>query len=127
MPQRFNITLGATTTAGGVVKTASSFASTNGAILALEGDIISCAACYRDGRIKCDGHRLDATFNGRNYALSDDLCICNCDPPPRLVANQSSMFQIVDGSGSAASTATSSIDGPDALADSLGSHDLALR
>lgn len=111
MPQRFNITLGATTTAGGVVKTASSFASTWGAQLALEGDLIACAGCHRDGRIKCDGHRLDATCNGKNYALSDDLCICNCDPPPRLVANQSNMFQMVDDTGAASIGPTQSANG----------------
>ena len=30
--------------------------------------------------------------DGRRVALSDDLCICKCDPPPKLVASQQAML-----------------------------------
>jgi uncharacterized Zn-binding protein involved in type VI secretion len=100
MLRRFNITVGATTTAGGVVTASSSNFKTNGLLLALEGDPIDCPACHSKGRIKCDGPRLISRFNGKNYALHDDLCICHCDPPPRLVASQAQMWQTIDDSPS---------------------------
>jgi len=33
------------------------------------------------------------TFDGKQVALEDDLCICQCNPPPRLVASYDDMFQ----------------------------------
>jgi hypothetical protein len=33
------------------------------------------------------------TFDGRQVALEADLCICQCNPPPRLVASYADMFQ----------------------------------
>jgi hypothetical protein len=29
--------------------------------------------------------------DGRHAALSDDLCICGCHPPPKLIASQNMM------------------------------------
>jgi hypothetical protein len=40
------------------------------------------------GVIQPDGPRLGERCNGKQVALHDDLCLCKCDPPPRLVANQ---------------------------------------
>jgi uncharacterized Zn-binding protein involved in type VI secretion len=100
MGRRFNITLGATTTAGGIVTTGCPLDTLDGVPLALEGDAIDCPACHGTGRIQCNGQRASSTFDGKQYALSDDLCICNCDPPPRLVANQTHMFEASnDGPG----------------------------
>lgn len=95
MPQRFHITIRAKTSAGGIVTSATHFASTNGLQLALEGDSIDCPACKSKGRIKCDGPRIPSTCHDKQIALSDDLCICNCDPPPKLIAIQEHMYQIV--------------------------------
>jgi uncharacterized Zn-binding protein involved in type VI secretion len=100
MGKRFNITLGARTTAGGVVTTACTLDTLDGVPLALEGDTVDCPACQCKGRIKCDGRRVSSIINGKEYALSDDLCICNCDPPPRLIAIQAQMFQHVDDGSS---------------------------
>jgi uncharacterized Zn-binding protein involved in type VI secretion len=86
MVRRYNITLGAKTSAGDVVSSASPFSKTNGVPLAIEGDTIDCPACHSKGRIKCAGTRLSSTLNGKQYSLSDDICICNCNPPPRLIA-----------------------------------------
>ena len=69
---------------------------------ALDGDLIDCPACGRQGVIKCVPPRLDATCNDKQYALEHDLCICGCSPPPRLIANQDHNYQTIhdaDGMG----------------------------
>ena len=96
MLKRHLILLGAKTTAGGTVKTATSFMSYNDVPYALEGDLIDCPACGRQGLIKCVPPRLDATCNDKQYALEHDLCICGCSPPPRLIANQDHNCQTID-------------------------------
>jgi len=93
--KRYHIRVGATTTAGGVVKASSSFSSLNGARLALEGDPVDCPACGAQGVIKCVMPRLADRFGTKEYALSDDLCICGCNPPPKLIADQSFKYQSI--------------------------------
>lgn len=95
MHKRCYITLGAGTDAGGKVVTASSSVSLDGVPRALEGDLVDCPHCQARGRIACDGLRLAASENGRRPALEDDLCLCHCDPTPRLVANQEHYCQWV--------------------------------
>jgi len=96
MIKRYHITLGATTTAGGTVTSASSLISVDGAKIALEGDTVSCTACGSDGVIGPDGPRLNERFNNRQVALNDDLCICKCATPPRLVNSQVCRAQSID-------------------------------
>jgi uncharacterized Zn-binding protein involved in type VI secretion len=96
MIKRYHITLGATTTAGGTVTSASCLMSIDGAKIALDGDTVFCKACHSDGFIKLDGPRLSESFNDRQVALSDDLCICKCSQPPRLVNTQTRKVQWVD-------------------------------
>jgi uncharacterized Zn-binding protein involved in type VI secretion len=95
MPRRYHIRLGATTTAGGVVKTASTKFNLNGAPLAVEGDLVDCPACHSEGVIKVVAPRLPDRYNGKQFALSDDLCVCKCNPPPKLVADQMFEYQTV--------------------------------
>jgi uncharacterized Zn-binding protein involved in type VI secretion len=95
--RRYFILLGAKTDVGGTVKTASSFMSYDGTGYALERDLIDCPACGSEGFIKCVPPRLDDTCNGVQLALEHDLCICKCSPPPRLIANQHSDCQIIEG------------------------------
>lgn len=97
MPDRYFITLGAATTAGGKVVSGSRFETIDGVPLAVEGDVCWCPTCLSEGVIQPDGPRLHDTIDGRLAALHDDLCICKCTPPPRLVATQSLMCQSVDG------------------------------
>lgn len=60
--------------------------------VAHEGDDVQCPECNSTGKIRCDGPRQVMTApDGRRAALSEDLCICKCDPPPKLVASQQSM------------------------------------
>lgn len=96
MIKRYYITLGATTTAGGKVTTAGSFMSVNGAKVALDRDKIWCSQCNSEGYIALDGPRLSSSYNGKQFALNDDLCICKCSPPPRLVAAQNHSSQTID-------------------------------
>ena len=96
MLDRYFITLGAATTAGGKVTSASHVKTINGVPVALEGDRCWCAACLSEGVIKADGPRLSTTVGGRETALGDDLCICRCSPPPRLVPSQHFMCQRID-------------------------------
>jgi uncharacterized Zn-binding protein involved in type VI secretion len=95
MLKRYHILLGAKTTAGGTIKTATSFMSFNGAKYALEGDLIDCPACGTQGVIKCVPPRLSLSCNGKQYALEHDLCVCKCSPPPQLIANQNHNAQII--------------------------------
>ena len=60
--------------------------------IAHENDDVACPACQSTGKIQCDGPRVPMKGpDGRRVALSDDLCICKCTPPPKLVASQQSM------------------------------------
>jgi uncharacterized Zn-binding protein involved in type VI secretion len=93
--RRYHITVGAKTTAGGVVKTASTVFSVNGVLLAVEGDLVDCPACRSQGMIQVVQPRFSDRFNGKEFALGDDLCICKCNPPPKLIANQTVKFQVL--------------------------------
>lgn len=100
--ERYHITLGASTTAGGKVTSAASSRSLNGAKIAYVGDSVSCPRCNAEGVIEPDGPRISESLNGRQVALSDDICRCKCNPPPRLIANQTVLKQIIDAEWAAA-------------------------
>lgn len=87
--KRYTITLGATTTAGGKVISASSHGSVNGSPIALENDLVFCPTCNSQGKIRCVEPRIPELWNGKKVALENDLCLCRCLSPPRLVPNQS--------------------------------------
>jgi hypothetical protein len=72
---------------------ASSHGTIDGVQIALEGDAVSCPACKAQGKIQCIGPRIPETWNGKNVALENDLCVCGCPSPPRLVPNQSLRYQ----------------------------------
>jgi hypothetical protein len=61
--------------------------------MVLEGDPVDCPACGGQGVIKCVMPRMSDRLNGKEYALSDDLCICECNPPPKLIAAQNRRSQ----------------------------------
>ena len=96
--KRHLITLGARTTANGVVTSASSRMTIDGARVAVEGDEVSCHACGSTGLIRCTGPRTPERFNGRLVALENDECVCNCATPPRLLPSQHLRYQNVDDS-----------------------------
>lgn len=94
--KRHTITVGATTTAGGKVVSASSSGSIGGMTIALEGDPVFCPACKSQGKILCVEPRLPESWNGKKVALEKDLCICGCREHPKLIPNQSLRFQSID-------------------------------
>lgn len=93
--KRYHITEGARTTAGGRVLAASSAITIDGARGALDGDPVYCPACKSAGKIMCVGPRIPETWNGKPVALSDDLCVCGCASPPRLLPGQTRKYQTV--------------------------------
>jgi len=109
--KRYHITLGAGTTAGGSVISASSLSSIDGARMALEGDKVSCPGCRSEGVIVCAGPRLPDRWNGKLYALQDDLCVCKCVPAPRLVATQALKCQHVQAEPQGAGARGEPVDG----------------
>lgn len=106
--QRYHITVGATTTAGGTVTSGCSRSTINDQPMAREGDEVQCPACASTGQIVCDGLHLSETIDGREAALDGDLCRCLCSPAPRLIANQTLRSQTIADSAvsSTASAAT---------------------
>jgi uncharacterized Zn-binding protein involved in type VI secretion len=86
--RRYHITVGATTTAEGTVKTGYPYSTINGQLQAREGDEVYCPTCDSTGSIACDGPRLSDYLGDRQAALEDDLCLCKCDPSPRLITTQ---------------------------------------
>lgn len=77
------------TTASGVVIEGLPADVIEGHGVAFEGAQISCPACKAIGRIRCVDPRWPFTLpNGQKPALENDLCICKCKVPPKLVAGQ---------------------------------------
>lgn len=104
--RRYHITLGSSTTAGGKVIAASSLGSINGARIALEGDAVACPSCKSIGKITCIGPRISETWNGKQVALENDLCICGCASPPKLKPSQSVRCQMLNAAVSGIETET---------------------
>lgn len=94
--RRHTITLGASTTAGGKVISASSNGVINGIKIAVEENAVSCPVCKTQGKIVCIGSRIPETWNCKQVALESDLCLCRCFPSPKLVANQSLRYQVIE-------------------------------
>lgn len=107
--RRYTITLGAPTTTGGKVISASSDGKIDGVPIALEGDLVTCPVCKTAGKILCVGPRIPETWNGKNVALESDLCICRCAISPKLMPNQTLRSQVIKDSGRALSNPA---DGP---------------
>ena len=101
--RRYTITLGAATTSGGKVISASSDGKIDGFPIALEGDLVTCPECKTAGKILCVGPRIPETWGGKNVALENDLCICRCASAPRLLPNQTMRCQVIKDTGRALS------------------------
>lgn len=99
MVKRYHIRIGDKTTADGTVIDGSSTEIAYDRGLAFEGDKVLCPTCKSVGQIVCDGPRLSWTGpDGRQAAVSDDICLCRCNPRPRLIPSQTTMWMEVDGS-----------------------------
>lgn len=88
--RRHDILKGDATTVGGVVQGGDANDVIGDREQAYENDPVWCPVCKMVGKIVCDGQRISTTGpDGRQVALSDDLCVCQCSTPPRLIASQS--------------------------------------
>lgn len=101
--RRYTITLGAPTTSRGKVISASSDGRIDGVPIALEGDLVACPACKTAGKILCVGPRIPETWNGKNVALENDLCVCRCAISPKLMPSQTLRSQVIKDTGRALS------------------------
>jgi uncharacterized Zn-binding protein involved in type VI secretion len=87
--RRYDIVKGDATTVGGEVQGGDAGDVIGDREQAYENDPVWCPACKTMGKIVCDGQRISTTGpDGREAALSDDLCVCRCPTPPRLVPSQ---------------------------------------
>ncbi|WP_330996026.1 M35 family metallo-endopeptidase [Burkholderia stagnalis] len=85
------------TTAGGTVITGDANDRLYDRERAYERDKVWCPARQSTGYIVCDGPRLPTTDpDGREVALNDDLCVCKCEPSPRLLASQNVSYIDLD-------------------------------
>lgn len=93
MTRRYDIVKGDFTTVGGIVQDGDPNDILNGREQAYENALVWCPACKTMGRIVCIGRRLSMTgSDGREVALSDDLCVCRCSPSPRLIPSQGASY-----------------------------------
>jgi len=91
--RRRDIMNGDSTTAGGTVEVTDGRDMLGNREQAYEGDLVWCPACHSMGTIVCVGRRLSMRGpDGREAALSDDLCLCRCNPSPQLIPSQSTSY-----------------------------------
>jgi len=63
---------------------------------AYEGDPVACPVCKTIGRIVCLGPRHSMTSpDGREAALSDDICLCLCQPSSPFLPSQYTSYMDV--------------------------------
>jgi uncharacterized Zn-binding protein involved in type VI secretion len=91
--RRYNIVHGDTTTAKGIVQAFQSDTTNMGKVLAVIGGEVICPKCKTTGLIVPDGPRLHENFMGREAVLDKDICMCACDPKPRLINSLDCMYQ----------------------------------
>ncbi len=90
---RYDILNGDITTAGGQVVATTQNDMIGGRAVVYERDPVWCPQCKTAGWVACVGERPPSRGpHGQEQALSDDWCICKCDPPPRLIASQNKSF-----------------------------------
>lgn len=90
---------GDVTEAGGIVKAMHPFVNVRGRYLAFNNDPIECPKCNSTGFVKLVEPWRGIHSRGFRSALEHDLCICKCNPPPKLVAGwtkgiDSSSFEV---------------------------------
>lgn len=93
MARRYDILQGDSTSKSGTVIGGSPTDRVGSLEQAYEGDAVWCPACETEGRIVCVGPRIATTGpDGRQAALSDDWCVCECEPSPLLIASQATSY-----------------------------------
>jgi len=90
--RRYQILKGDSTTSGGKVLDGNPNDTYMGTPIAYDRAQIYCPACDSFGRACAVGPFHPDTMDGLQVLLDDDLCLCKCDPPPRLIASQRGMW-----------------------------------
>ena len=118
MGKRFYIHGGDTTTSAGKVLTGLSTSTWHGLPNAFDGDAVECPKCHSIGQIRTVGSRISSVgSHGRQRALSGDLCLCKCSPPPRLVASQETAWTEGEAGDVVAGTRSRTVAGATSAAD----------
>ena len=94
--RRALIKLGDKTTAGGTVIEGEPASKHHGTPLSYHGASIYCPACKQTGKACNVAPMRPMRFMGKQALLENDICLCGCQPPPRLIASQSSMHVSFD-------------------------------
>ena len=80
------------TTKGGVVAVSTRTMVSNGKAVCVEGSAVYCPACKTTGKTVCVPPFLPCKGpGGRQANLHGDLCVCQCKPPPKLIASSNDM------------------------------------
>lgn len=91
--RRYDILKGDMTTSGGSVEGGDPADKVGEREQAYERDPVWCPVCKTMGEIGCVGPRRSMKGpDGREGALSDDVCICLCEPSPHLIPSQYSSY-----------------------------------
>src|SRR5258708_3738166 len=91
--RRCYIKKGDLTTSGATVTQGIEGMRHHGMTLSFLGAEVYCPRCQSNGRIVGDGPRHQYTWMGKRPALHGDLAICKCNPTPRVIASQDTMFE----------------------------------
>jgi len=95
--RRNMILKGDKTTRDGVVIEGDETMTNDGRPLAYQGARVYCPACKTTGAIVNVPPYQPMTFcGGRQVALEGDICLCACEPRPRLIASRDDMFMTLE-------------------------------
>lgn len=95
--RRYFIVAGDKTTSDGMVLEGEERAKNHGKPLSYHGARVYCPACKSEGLIVGNGPSRPMRLHGKQVALDNDLCICKCNPPPRLIHSQTDAYMSFDG------------------------------
>ncbi|GJH08040.1 PAAR domain-containing protein [Caballeronia novacaledonica] len=95
--RRYFIVVGDSTTRGGIVLEGEERATNHDKPLSHHGARVYCHTCKAEGHIVGDGPSRPMLLHGKQVALENDLCICKCSPPPRLLRSQTNASMSFEG------------------------------
>jgi uncharacterized Zn-binding protein involved in type VI secretion len=98
--QRYYLRKGDRSSTGGVIVEGHERHTHHGVPLTYLGAKVQCPSCKSEGYVAGRGPRWSDTTLGKEAALSGDICICKCVPPPLLYASQDNYRQTLEGNES---------------------------
>jgi uncharacterized Zn-binding protein involved in type VI secretion len=94
--KRSYLLVGDRSSVGGTVTDGVPMMKHHGTELTYVGAPVACPACKSTGRIVPKGPRWPGSMMGKEPALEGDICECQCDPRPTMVASQFDRYQHFD-------------------------------